>query len=67
MKLMCVGVRYATGSSQCWEDPVWVVMPVPGSAWDDGAATSDVYACAKHVARVIDREHGSLVLPVVNQ
>jgi hypothetical protein len=50
----CLGAQFATGSSACWTTPVWVVRS------DDGTRL----ACDRHVHGAIDRERGSLVLPV---
>ncbi len=58
MTAQCAGVRYATGSTQCWVEPVWVVVDP-----DRTIAGPRVHACDRHVHSVIDRDRGSLVLP----
>jgi hypothetical protein len=55
----CAGVRYATGSSQCWNVPVWEV-----SDPDRQIAGRRLLACHKHVAGLLNRDGASLVVPV---
>jgi hypothetical protein len=48
----CHGVKYPTGTVQCYRDPTWVV-------------NGETYSCDRHLVRALDRGHENVVVPII--